>query len=96
MYTNQMRSDRIALKEMSHIASTTDIWTSVATQEYITCHGTFCYIAMGIVLQTYVFSRKSYSQQHWRQVKKFLSILKWILKIIAIVHDLGSNMQACF
>ena len=34
----------------------------------------------GNCITNYVFSRKSYSQQHWRWVKKFLSILKWILK----------------
>ena len=88
------------LKEPSHIALTTDIWTSVATQSYITVTAHF--VSSNWELRTYLLQTMNFPESH--TAENIGDKLKDILsnfgigfeKIVAVVHDQGSNMQACF
>ena len=88
------------LKEPSHIALTTDIWTSVATQVYITVTAHF--VSSNWKLRTYLLQTITSPESHTSEnigdkIKEILSNFEvGFEKIVAVVHDQGSNMQACF
>ena len=88
------------LKEPSHIALTTDIWTSVATQAYITVTAHFVSSTWELktcLLQTMNFPENHTAQNIEDKLKEILSNFEIGLeKIVAVVHDQGSNMQTCF
>ena len=81
------------LKESSHIALTTDIWTSVATQAYITVTAHF--VSSNWKLRTYLLQTMTFPESH--TAKEILSNFEiGFEEIVAMVYDQGSNMQACF
>ena len=88
------------LKSKSHIALTTDIWTRVATQVYITV--TVHFITMKWELKTCLLQIMFFPENH--RADNIGDKSKEILfnfeldfeKSVAVVHDQGNNMQACF
>ena len=88
------------LQSVSYNVLTSDIWTSLATQSYISATAHFITSEWEIsscVLQTLHFP-DSHSGVHisekWMEICSNFSISND--KVVAIVHDQGSNMQASF
>jgi len=87
------------LQEPNHIALMTDIWTSVATQSYImvTAH----FISSNWELKTCLLQTTNFPENHTadnicERLQEILSNVHVSCnKIVSIVHDQGSNMQAC-
>ena len=87
------------LQEPNHIALTTDIWTSVATQSYITVTAHF--ISSNWDLKTCLLQTANFPENHtadniYEKLKEILSNFHVSCdKVVSVVHDQGSNMQAC-
>lgn len=95
-YEDVVQHVKDSLKTCSKLALTTDAWTSVATEAYlgITCH----FLTSDWELKSYCLTTKPLTERHTGQ-----NIATWIeetvenfeispQKIIAIVHDNGSNV----
>jgi len=86
------------LKDSQHIALSTDIWTSIATQAYITVTAHF--ISPDWELKTFVLQTMSFPENH--TAENIAEKVKGILAnfcldcggVVAVVHDQGSNMEA--
>jgi len=86
------------LKNSQHIALSTDIWTSTATQAYITVTAHF--ISPDWVLKTFVLQTISFPKNHTG--KNIAEKVKGVLAnfcldcggVLAAVHDQSSNMEA--
>ena len=87
------------LEEPMYIALTTDIWTSVATQSYITVTAHF--ISSNWELKTCLLQTTNFPKNHTADniCEKLQEILSNFhvscSKVVSIVHDQGSNMQSC-
>lgn len=87
------------LQEPNHIALTTDIWTSVATQSYITVTAHF--ISSNWELKTCLLQTANFPENHtadniFEKLQEILSNFHVSCnKVVSVVHDQGSNMQAC-
>ena len=87
------------LEEPMHIALTTDIWTSVATRSYITVTAHFVSSSWELktcLLQTTNFPENHTADHICEKLQEILSNFNVSCsKVVAIVHDQGSNMQCC-
>ena len=87
------------LEEPMNITLTTDIWTSVATQSYITVTAHF--ISSSWELKTCLLQTTNFPENHTADniCEKLQEILSNFnvscSKVVSIVHDQGSNMQCC-
>ena len=83
------------LKEPTHIALSTDIWTSIATQAYITVTAH----SQNWELNTFLLQTMSFLENH--NAENISEKIKEILanfsldchKVVATVHDQGGNME---
>lgn len=86
------------LKDPMHIALSTDIWTSIATQAYITVTAHF--ISPSWELNTFLLQTASFPENHTAEniaekIKEILTNFSLdCYRIVAVVHDQGSNMEA--
>ena len=86
------------LQNVSHIALTSDIWTSLATQSYISATAHFItseWELNSCVLQTLHFPDSHTGVHISEKLKEICSNFSVSDdKVVAVVHDQGSNMQA--
>ena len=86
------------LKEPTHVALSTDIWTSIATQAYITV--TIHYVSPNWELNTFLLQTIEFPENHnadniSEKIKEILANFSLDChKVVATVHDQGSNMEA--
>ena len=100
--TEKYEAAKIKLTEMltepMHIALSTDIWTSIATQAYITA--TTHYISTNRELNTFLLQTASFLENHTTEniaekIKEILANFSLdCYRIVAVVHDQGSNKEA--
>ena len=87
------------LEEPMHIALTTDIWTSVLTQSYITVTAHFILLNWELktcLLQTTNFPENHTADNICEKLQEILSNFNVSCsKVVSIVHNQGSNMQCC-
>ena len=85
-------------KEPTNIALSTDIWTSIATQVYITVAAHF--ISPNWELNTFLLQTVNFPENHTAEnisekIKEILAnFLLDCYRVVAVVHDQGSNMEA--
>ena len=100
--TEKYEAAKIKLTEMltepMHIALSTDIWTSIATQAYITA--TTHFISTKWELNTFLLQTASFPENHTAEniaekIKEILANFSLdCYRIVAVVHDQGSNKEA--
>ena len=86
------------LKEPLHIALSTDIWTSIATQAYITVIAHFISPNWELnifLLQAMYFLENHTAENISEKIKEILANFSLdSYRVVAVVHDQGSNMEA--
>lgn len=86
------------LEEVNYISLTSDIWTSLSTQSYISSTAHFItdnWELHSCVLQTLYFPESHTGELIADKLKEICVHFSLPLeKVVAVVHDLGSNMRA--
>ena len=83
--------------EVDTIALTTDIWTSCATEAYITitAHGIFNWEMDSLVLATRAFPERHTAIEIASKLKEVADEFNVRHKVTTVVHDQAANMELC-
>ncbi|CAB4011938.1 zinc finger BED domain-containing 1-like [Paramuricea clavata] len=97
MYSKRVKEIKQELEQISHVALTSDLWTSRATESYltVTCH----YLTSSWVLQSRVLETFAFKSSHTAEniAASFLRVAKsWEIseKVVAMVTDNAANIVA--